>query len=120
MSTIKSEGSIASYSIGFALSLVFTINAYLAVTNHLLEGWGLIWLISGFAMLQLLVQLTFFLHLSHKPEKRWNAVAYYFMLLVVGIVIFGSIWIMRNLDYHHTLSPQDSETFIMSDEGIDK
>ena len=110
-----SHGSVRSYSVGFSLSVVLTSAAYLAVTRHLTSGWGLIWLLSGLAVVQLLVQLIFFLHVGRESKPRWNLNALLFAAGVVLIIVFGSLWIMKNLQYNHarSLSPQE----IIKDEG---
>lgn len=52
------------------------------------------------AVAQLLVQLVFFLHMGKESKPRWNAIVFSFMLLVVGIIVIGSIWVMNNLHYN--------------------
>lgn len=114
-----SHGSFQSYTIGFITSLVLTGTAYLMVVEHLFGGWTLILAISALAVLQLLVQLLFFLHLGRESRPRWNQSVFAFMLIVVGILVFGSLWIMKNLDYHHgNMTPQQTDDFITKDEGF--
>ncbi len=106
-----------SYVIGFVLSLGLTLSAYYVVVNGLLTGWGLLWAIIGLAVTQLVVQLLFFLHLGREDRPRWNLMAFLFMLLVLIILVFGSLWIMTNLNYH-MVSPDETDTSIIDDEGI--
>lgn len=107
---------LAQYIIGFVLSLSLTACAYVAVTQKLFDGRGLIALIIGLAVLQVLVQLFFFLHLGHETKPRWKMVVLLFMLIVLGIVVIGSLWIMQNLDYN--MHPQEASEYIIKDEGI--
>jgi cytochrome o ubiquinol oxidase operon protein cyoD len=65
-----------------------------------LAGQTLVLVIVGLAVVQLLVQLIFFLHLGKESKPRLNLTIFAFMLLVVGIVAIGSLWIMHNLDYN--------------------
>jgi cytochrome o ubiquinol oxidase operon protein cyoD len=77
----------------------------------------MLYLLGGLALAQAIAQLVWFLHLGHESAPRWKLVAFAFMLLVLVILIVGSIWIMNNLNYH-TMSPADTTTFIIHDEGI--
>ncbi len=110
------------YVIGYLVSLYLTVTAYLIVTKHLFNGWVVVLFIVGLALVQLTVQLIFFLHLGQENRPRWNLVAFLCMLNVVLILVFGSLWIMANLNYHHhhARSPADTNTFIIRDEGFKK
>ena len=113
------EGSLTSYVVGFVLSIVFTLSAYALVTgNHSLPIRGIVVGVVCLAIVQFGVQLVFFLHLGRGRTSRWNVVAFLFMLLVLGIVVLGSLWIMHNLDYHHDMTPAETDTYILQDEGV--
>lgn len=115
----KDKARLTSYVVGFILSLELTIAAYLLVVNGAIANRG--WLIAAIivlAVVQLLVQLVFFLSLDKESKPRWNLVTFLFAALVVLIVVLGSLWIMNNLDYHHGLSPEEIDTEIIEDEGI--
>lgn len=101
------HGSYLSYTIGFLLSIVLTLAAYFLVVDKILTGSRLVAAIVGLAVVQLFVQLVFFLHLGRESRPRWNLMVFWFALLVVVIVVFGSIWIMENLDYH--MMPNEME-----------
>lgn len=94
----EAHGTYRSYIIGFVLSIVLTLAAYFLVTEHVLAGWTLIFAIIGLSIVQVLVQLLFFLHLGQEPKPYWNLISFLFMALVVGIIVAGSLWIMYNLD----------------------
>ncbi len=74
-------------------------------------------MVASLAIVQFFVQLFFFLHLGHESKPRWRILIFSFMLLVVVIVVFGSIWIMQNLDYHH-MTPTETKNYLRSHEGI--
>jgi len=93
------HGNLKSYVIGFLLSLVLTLMSYCSVVYDLLSGWVLIGAISFFAVVQAVVQLFLFLHLGAESKPRWHLMTFLFMVLVIGIIVFGSLWIMANLDY---------------------
>ncbi len=113
----SSEGTLRSYTTGFVLSLVLTLTAYLAVTNRVFSGRALAAAIVGLAITQLLVQLVFFLHLTVESKPKWNLLAFLFMLVVLIILVGGTLWIMGNLNYH-TLSPTQTDTYLLNDEGV--
>lgn len=106
-----------SYSIGYALSLIFTLNAYIAVTQAE-KGLssGLLVLLVALAVAQLIVQLVFFLHLGRESKPRWNGVAFITMCMVVFFIVAGSIWIMNSLDYN--MMGDHVDQMIIEDEGL--
>ncbi len=115
----EAHGSVFSYTVGFAFSIILTLVAYITAVKGSLSGWGLIYLLAGLAVIQLVVQLVFFLHLGRESKPRWNLTVFAFALMVVIILVFGSLWIMKNLNYsHNQLSPQQTDQTIIKDEGI--
>ncbi len=116
------HGSVRSYTIGFVLSLVLTLTAYLLVVNDVFSSWTLVGVLATLAITQLVVQLIYFLHLGRESRPRWNLTVMSFAVMVVVILVFGSLWIMKNLQYNHThtMSPSDTTKFIIHDEGYDQ
>ena len=88
-----------SYLAGFIISVALTLAAYFAVTLH---SSGVLWVIFGAAIVQLFVQLIFFLHIGKGPDARWTWLFFSFASLVVVIIVGGSLWIMANLNYNMT------------------
>ncbi|HXR50030.1 MAG TPA: cytochrome o ubiquinol oxidase subunit IV [Verrucomicrobiae bacterium] len=114
----ESHGSFKSYTAGFVLSITLTLLAYAFASHQVARGWGLIYLLAVLAVIQLFIQLVFFLHLGRESKPRWNLTVFSFALMVVVIVVFGTLWIMKNLSYdHHTLSPQQASQYLVKDEG---
>ncbi len=110
------HGNMRSYVIGFILSLVFTLIPYYLVVNQTITGTGLWLAILGFAVLQMIIQITFFLHIGRGPKPNWNL---FFFVSTAGIIIFvvgASILIMNRL--HYNMSPADQTKKILNDEGI--
>lgn len=93
------HGSIKSYLIGFLLSIILTLGSYFSVVYELLSGWLLLGTIAVLAVIQSIVQLFLFLHLGSEEKPRWNLMTFLFMVSVIVIIVFGSVWIMYNLDY---------------------
>ena len=112
-SVTHKQGSLALYVTGYLLSLLLTIGAYIVVTQHRLVHSALIVSIIGLAIAQVLVQLFFFLHLGQETKPRWKLAVLLFMLLILGILVFGSLWIMQNLNYN-MLSPDAMNAYMIN------
>lgn len=111
-----------SYIAGFVLSLVLTLAAYSVVVNKMASGWTAVYIILALALIQLIVQIVFFLHLGREQKPRWNLTVMLFAVMVVVILVGGSLWIMHNMNYHHGhgKSPADTDSYIIKDEGFDQ
>lgn len=113
-----SHGSLKSYTAGFALSIILTLAPFYIVVNELVSGWTLVFGLFGFAIAQLLVQLQFFIHLGEESKPRWNLIMFLGMALILMIVVFGSLWIMNNLNYHMMPAGHEAEKQLLEEEGI--
>ena len=109
------SGSLQSYTLGFILSVIMTIIAYILTVNNLLTGNALVGVIVLLAISQLVVQLVFFLHLN-ATGSRLNLAVFSFMILIVLILVFGSIWIMNNLNTNMT--PTQINTCLNSQDSL--
>lgn len=91
------HGTVNSYVTGFILSLLLTVLPYYLVVSNQFSTQTVVIGVVVLAVLQLLVQLVYFLHLNTRSERGWNFQAFIFMLLIVFILVAGSLWIMYNL-----------------------
>jgi cytochrome o ubiquinol oxidase subunit IV len=103
------HGSLKSYLIGFGLSVLLTaIPFYLVmsgvVTNK--EATGV--LLVAMAAVQIIVHMIYFLHMNGKSENGWTMMSLIFTVIVVGIVLSGSLWVMYHLNVNMTMSPDMS------------
>ncbi|HEY5442557.1 MAG TPA: cytochrome o ubiquinol oxidase subunit IV [Candidatus Saccharimonadales bacterium] len=110
------QGTLRSYVTGFAASIILTLIAYLFVVHHWLSRRGLIALVAGLALAQFLTQALFFLHLGREAKPRWKLAVFIFMVGVVCILVFGSLWIMSNLNYRMT--PDQIRSYLKNQDGI--
>jgi cytochrome o ubiquinol oxidase operon protein cyoD len=113
----RKHGSFRSYTIGFVLSLIFTFIPYYLVQNHN-SGTSTVLLMTilGLAVVQLIIQLLFFLHLGRKPQPRWEL---YFFIATVGmilVVVGASLIIVNNL--HKNMAVVDQQKKLVNDEAI--
>lgn len=105
---VKPQGSHLSYFAGFLLSIILTMAAYIPVSRYVSSGHAsysklpLTIFIIILAIVQLFVQLIFFLHLAREKKPRWRSTAFVLALIFVFIVVAGSLWIMNNLNYRMT------------------
>lgn len=92
------HGTYKAYFIGFVISLALTLASFSLVIFKIIEGQALILTIVSLALIQAIAQLIFFLHAGQEEKPRWSLLVFYFMVLILLIISFGSIWIMHNLN----------------------
>lgn len=92
--------TLKAYLIGFALCLILTFVPFGLVAKQLLQPQYLYVVLMLFALIQLYVQVVFFLRLDTNPKARWNLVSFVFAVLVILILVIGTLWIMYNLNYN--------------------
>jgi cytochrome o ubiquinol oxidase operon protein cyoD len=114
------QGTLTAYTIGFILSIVLTLIPYFLVQRHVhhatLSRPLVIVMIALFAVTQLGVQLVCFLHLDKGSQRRWNILVLLFAAIVVVVLVFGSLWIMHNLNYR--MSPTQMQQYVSSQSGF--
>lgn len=92
------HGTLSSYVIGLIASLVLTVISFSLVAFRLYSEQTLVYTIVGFALVQALFQLRFFLHVGQEAKPRWETLVFYFMVLILLIIAIGSLWIMFDLN----------------------
>jgi len=92
--------SLQSYLLGLGLAIVLTLASFGAAVTHVVWAPGLAVLLAVLAIAQMGVHLVFFLHVSSSPDSANTILALAFGIFVVGLVVFGSIIIMANLNTH--------------------
>ena len=87
------HGSLRGYVTGFLLSVVLTAIPFWLVMEGVLENrQATAAIIMGFAAVQIVVHMVFFLHMDARMEQGWNLMALIFTLIVVVIALSGSLW----------------------------
>jgi len=110
------HGSVKSYVIGFILSLIFTAVPYYLVDNKIFSGTKLLVTIICFAIIQMIIQVFFFLHLGRGPKPLYNIVFFIGTVGLIIVVVGGSIFIINNLHYY--MAPNELTKRIAEDEAI--
>lgn len=92
------HASMRDYVTGFILSVILTaIPFWLVMTGTLSPGLTAA-VIVAFAIVQVIVHMVYFLHMSPKAEGGWTLTTLVFTLIVVVIMLAGSLWVMHHLN----------------------
>lgn len=106
--------TLTRYVIGFVLSLLLTLTAYWLV----MYGGPSQWLVASIiilAVVQMIVQLIFFLHLNEEATPRSKLMSFIFMAATLLIIVIGSIWIMANMNYNMMqMTPAEKANYMTS------
>ena len=94
-----------SYLIGLLYAVVLTLASFWAASTSLVYAPAVPVLLAVLAIAQMGVHLVFFLHISSAPDQTNNFLALAFGIFVVGLIVFGSMIIMANLN--HAMMPMD-------------
>lgn len=93
------HGSFQGYMTGFILSVILTAIPFWLVMAGVLESKLLTAvLVMGIGVVQILVHMIYFLHMNPRSEGGWTLMALIFTLIIVGIALAGSLWVMHHLN----------------------
>jgi cytochrome o ubiquinol oxidase subunit IV len=95
----ESRGSASSYLMGLGFATVLTGASFWVSGTPLIYGPGIPVLLAVLAIAQMGIHLVFFLHISSAPDQTNNLLALMFGIFVVGLIVFGSMIIMANLNH---------------------
>jgi cytochrome o ubiquinol oxidase operon protein cyoD len=94
-----SHGTRKSYLIGFGLSVVLTaIPFWLVMSGVITSKQVTAFLVMGFALVQIVVHMIYFLHMDTKSEGGWTIMALLFTIVIIVIALSGSLWVMFHLN----------------------
>ncbi|MFC0179700.1 cytochrome o ubiquinol oxidase subunit IV [Thorsellia kenyensis] len=99
------HGSMKSYVIGFVLAVILTVIPFAVVMNmpEMASSTKMV-IISVCAAIQMVVHIVYFLHINTSKEQRWNFISMIYTIIVVGIVVAGSVWVLVSLHHNMMLS----------------
>jgi cytochrome o ubiquinol oxidase subunit IV len=103
------HGSMKDYTIGFILSVILTAIPFWLVMAKVLPAGTTGYVIIGFAAVQVIVHMIYFLHLNGKSEGGWNMMAFILTIILLFIVLSGSIWVMYHLNHNMMPAMPDTE-----------
>ena len=90
--------TLREYVTGFVLSVILTAIPFWIVMTKAIASSGITALvILGFAAVQIVVHMVYFLHMNTKSQGGWTMLALIFTLVLVVITLSGSLWVMYHL-----------------------
>jgi cytochrome o ubiquinol oxidase operon protein cyoD len=93
------HGTFSTYMLGFVLSVVLTAIPFWLVMSGTLPSKQITALvIMAFAVVQIVVHMIYFLHMSTRSENGWSMMALIFTIVMVVIALSGSLWVMNHLN----------------------
>jgi cytochrome o ubiquinol oxidase operon protein cyoD len=91
-------GGAYGYFLGLTLAVVLTGASFYFASSDIVWQPAIPVVLIALAIAQIGVHLVFFLHITTGPDNTNNVLALAFGVLIVGLVVFGSVWIMDHLD----------------------
>ncbi|MFZ3117783.1 MAG: cytochrome o ubiquinol oxidase subunit IV [Variovorax sp.] len=102
------HSTVQGYTIGFVLSVILTVIPFWLVMGKVFESSSsTAFVILGFAAVQIVVHMIYFLHMNTKVEGGWSMLALVFTLVLVVITLAGSLWVMYHLNHNMMPSLHD-------------
>ena len=99
--------SMRDYTKGFVLSVILTTIPFWLVMTRPLDAGVTAAIIVAFAVVQIVVHMMYFLHMTPKAEGGWSMTSLIFTLIVVVIMLAGSLWVMHHLNTNMMPMPHD-------------
>lgn len=96
---------LRGYFIGFVLAVGLTCVSFFIAQSTVVWTPSIPIALSVLAVAQMGVHLVFFLHITTGPDNVNNVLALAFGVLIVMLLVFGSLWVMYNLN--HNMLPMD-------------
>ncbi len=96
---------LKGYAVGFAMAIALTGVSFFMARSSLVWAPSIPIALSVLAVAQMGIHLVFFLHITTGSDSVNNVMALAFGLLIVMLLVFGSLWIMSNLN--HNMMPMD-------------
>ena len=92
------HGTLKGYMTGFVLSVILTAIPFWLVMGKVFANSTItIFVILGFAVVQIVVHMVYFLHMNSKAEGGWTMMSLIFTIVLVVITLSGSLWVMYHL-----------------------
>ena len=92
------HATLKGYVTGFVLSVILTAIPFWLVMAKVFDKPNVTALvILAFAAVQIVVHMVYFLHMDTKSEGGWTMLALIFTVVLVGITLIGSLWVMNHL-----------------------
>jgi cytochrome o ubiquinol oxidase subunit IV len=103
----RGRGGALMYAAGLLFAVILTLASFWAADTRTVWQPGIPVLLAALAIGQMGVHVVFFFHISSGPDDTNNFLALAFGIFVVGLVVFGSMLIMSNLNANMLDMPMD-------------
>ena len=98
--------SVKGYVTGFILSVILTAIPFWLVMAKVLPSPKMTgFVLLGFAAVQMVVHMVYFLHMNAKVEGGWSMLALLFTVALVVIMLAGSVWVMYHMNANMMPTP---------------
>jgi cytochrome o ubiquinol oxidase operon protein cyoD len=109
------HSTFSGYMAGFVLSIILTaIPFWLVMAKVISDRPTAVMVLGGFAVVQIVVHMVFFLHMNGKVEGGWTLLSTIFTVVFVSIAIAGTLWVMFHMNANmmpsHTELPAAMES----------
>jgi cytochrome o ubiquinol oxidase operon protein cyoD len=108
--TRSRRAGMLTYVVGLAFAILLTLASFWAAGTDQVWRPAVPILLAALAIAQMGVHVVFFFHISTGPGDANNFLALAFGVFVVGLVVFGSMLIMSNLNAN--MPPMSMEQLI--------
>ena len=93
------HSTFSGYMTGFVLSIILTaIPFWLVMAKVISDRPTAVLVLGGFAVVQILVHMVYFLHMNGKIEGGWTLLSTIFTVVFVAIAITGTLWVMFHMN----------------------
>ena len=100
--------TLKGYATGLILSVILTaIPFWLVMGKAFGSSSTTAFVILGFAAVQIVVHMVYFLHMNARAEGGWSMLALIFTLVLVVITLSGSMWVMFHMNANMMPSMHD-------------
>ena len=100
------HATLKGYATGFLLSVILTAIPFWLVMAKVLPSPKITgFVILGFAAVQMVVHMIYFLHMNAKVEGGWSMLALLFTVALVVIMLAGSIWVIYHMNANMMPTP---------------
>jgi cytochrome o ubiquinol oxidase subunit IV len=96
---------LTGYLVGLVLATLLTVVSFVVAQTTLVWQPSIPVALFVLAIAQMGVHLVFFLHITTGPDNANNVLALAFGVLIVGLIIIGSLWIMTHMN--HNMMPME-------------
>ena len=91
--------SMSDYVKGFILAVILTaIPFWLVMADVIQDRNTIVLVLGGFAIVQIVVHMVYFLHMNGKIQGGWTLLSTIFTAVFLSIAIAGTLWVMFHMN----------------------